>query len=184
MIIDSQTSFVLPGAPLSMVGAAGVSPRSRVLDLAGVGAGLPPPNIIGTKTVFGEDTGIGMPRAQVAMAAGAAAFVTANAATLNVAFQGAQDTGAGGGYLPGAWQTFMETGPITAAQLVALAVFGRFDWPAEFPLGFQPRFLSLLFQIPAGTNFTVGQVAYAVTVLGRPDNANRYAAKNFTVAGP
>ena len=116
--IDASLSLVPIGGNLSFVGAAGASFASTVLDLLGQGVGTAPQNIIGNASVFGTDFGIGAIKEQLLVSVGTAA-VTADACTLNCQFQGAEDTGSAGSYLPGAWQTFVETGPITAAQLTA-----------------------------------------------------------------
>lgn len=184
MLIDSLVSFVPIGSPLSLVGAAGVDFASSVYDLLGLGVGVAPSErIIGLPAsgVFGEDAGIGRIRPLVQVNIGTG-LVTANAATLNVAFQGAIDTGAAGNYAPGAWQTFVETGPMTAAQLVAQAICARFDFPPAFPANFQPRYLRLLFDVSAATNFTAGTVASAIVTMVRDDWAEKNAAKNFSVA--
>lgn len=178
MITDQLVSFLPPGSNIAITNAA---VASNIYDELGEGVGIIPSNagtIIGKKTVFGSDMGIGGIRPMVECAVGTA-FTTANAATLNVQFQGAIDNGAGS---PGAWQTFIETGPLTAAQLTAGSFFGRFDWPPEYPVGFQPRFLRLNFVPLAATAFTAGTVAFAVVTMGRPDQANKFAASNFTVA--
>ncbi len=176
MITDQLVSFLPPESNIPIL-AAPVS--SEIYDILGLGLGITPAEgnrIIGTRTLFGADTGIGGVKPQVQCAVGANAFV--GGTSLNAAFQGAKDDGTGN---PDTWQTFIETGAIVTANLTANAVFGRFDWPPEFPVGFQPRFLRILFT-PVGT-FSVGVVAYSVVTMGRPDNANRFAGKNFVVAG-
>ena len=66
--------------------------------------------------------------------------------------------------------------------LTAGAVAARMDWPAAFPANTaRPRFVRLLFQVPAATNFTAGTISAAVVTMTRDDQANRQAAKNFTV---
>jgi hypothetical protein len=180
MIHDVTLDFVQIGAPLSLVGGAGVGIPSNVIDILGSGQGTAPQNIIGTRTLFGADMGIGSHRAQVDCATGTA-FTTANAATLNVQFQAAADLGVGGGYLPGAWQTLMETGPLTAAQLAAATVIARFDFPPAFPLSLVPRYLRLLFSPLAATNFTAGTIAFAIVTRVRDDQSNKQAAKGYVV---
>jgi hypothetical protein len=182
MILDSQLNFLGLGSILSLVGAAGVDfPLPNVIDLLGTGVGTAPQNIIGTRTIFGEDSGIGAVKPQVQVTIGTG-LVTVTAATLNIAFQAAADQGAGGNYQPGTWQTLVETGEMTAAQLVANAICARFDWPPAFPISFQPRYLRLLAQVPAGVSFTAGTIASAIVTMVRDDLSQRYAAKNFTVA--
>jgi hypothetical protein len=185
MLYDSQFAFVPYGAPLSCVGAGGASFASTVIDLLGEGVGVAPESIIGSETaLFGTDlgnasSGIAVPK--LMMATGAA-FVTANACTLSVAFELAPDTGAAGNYQPGAWQAVLNQDNLTAAQLAAGTVFGRFDWPPVFPASLRPRFSRLLFTTPAGLSFTAGTVAYAFVTTARDDQANRQAARNYTVA--
>lgn len=181
MFSDALLSFVPLGAPLSIVAGAGVAVPSSTIDLLGVGVGVAPTSIIGNATLFGTDMGIGGLRPELDVAIGAAA-VTANAATLNLALQAAPDTGAAGNYQPGTWQTLVETGALTAAQLTANQIIARFPWLPVFPQTLRPRFLRLLGQIPAGTNFTGGTIAFALVVTVRDDLANKQAAANFTVA--
>jgi hypothetical protein len=104
------------------------------------------------------------------------------AATLNTALQAAADQGAAGNYQPSTWKTLVETGPLTAAQLAANTVFARFPWLPVFPATLRPRFLRLLFSPAAATNFTAGTVAAALVTVVRDDQANKQAAKNFSVS--
>jgi len=180
MITDALLSFVPPGSPLSLVGNVAV--RSGVIDLLGLGVGVAPSErIIGTPTTFGEDSGLGGVKPQVQVNPGIATAGT----TLNIAFQGAPDQGAGGGYQPGTWQTFEETGPITVAQFLAAINQGypiyRGDWPPAFPANYQPRYLSLLFSPASGGTFSTGTIAAAIVTMVRDDWSERYAAKNFSV---
>ena len=196
MRVDAQLSFVPIGGNLSLVGAAGVGiPSTNTIDLLDQGVGTAPQNIIGDTPAtgfnsgnFGTDVGIGRYRAEVEVVLNSAiTLTTGTAATLNIEFQGAEDTGAAGNYQPGAWQTFVETGPITLAQLnasIATATqipIARFTFPPAFPANFAPRYLRLLFQPAAGTDFTAGQVACAIVTTVRDDQANKFAAKNFVV---
>lgn len=182
MRLDSSISFVPLGSPLSLVAAAGVDIAStNIVDILGAGVGVAPPSIIGTASVFGSDMGIGDNRPLLDVVIGTA-LATGTSATLNVALQGAIDSGSAGGYLPGTWQTFVETGEITAAQGVANARIARFDWPPAFPETLRPRFYRLLFQVPAATLFTAGTIAFALVTMARDDQANKYASKNFAVA--
>jgi hypothetical protein len=179
MRLDALLNFVQPGAPLSLVGSAGVAiPSTNTIDLLGVGSGNASSNIIGNVTTFGSDTGVGgykNPEIQINIGT---ALVTATSATLNVAFQGAPDNGSNA---PGTWQTFAETGPITAAQGTAGQII-RMDWPVAFPANEQPRFVRLLFQVPAGADFTAGTVSSALVVPARDDWNERNAARNYVVA--
>jgi hypothetical protein len=178
MLHDNLLDFLPVGSNLSCVGAPGASFPSNVYDILGVGVGLPPPNIIGVQNAtFGSDTGNGLLRPRVLINVGTA-FATADAATLTVQFQGAPDTGAAGGYQPGAYQTFEQSPVLTAAQLTAGQEIVM-DWPAAFPANEQPRFLRLLFTTPAGEQFTAGTISSAITTLGPDEATNRFAQRNF-----
>ena len=179
MEIDGTLQFVPYGAPLSLVLGAGVGVASNIIDLLGAGVGVAPPNIIGTRSVFGADLGIGRQKPQLLCTIGTA-FATSNSATLNIQFQAAVDSGSGGGYLPGTWNTLVETGYMTAANLGAGKTVARFDYPPSFPFGTLPRFLRLFFQPLAATNFTAGTIAFAMPTTAR-DDVN-FGAKNFTAA--
>lgn len=181
MLIDSQVSFIPPGSSLSLVtGPGGTVPSTNTIDLLGQGVGTAPANIIGNATVFGTDMGIGGVRPQLEVLIGTA-FTTSDAATLNVAFQAAVDTGAGGGYQPGTWETLVETSFIAVAELTAGQILARFDFPPSFPANLSPRYLRLLFEVGTGTEFTAGTISAAIVTMVRDDQANKYAAKNFTV---
>ena len=182
MITDSQLNFVPIGSPLSLVAGAGVSIPSQVLDLLGQGVGTAPVDIIGTATLFGMDAGVGSRRRPELASAIGIALATANAATLNLALQAAPDTGLAGGYQPGAWTTLVETGAIAAAKLTAGQSIGRFPILPAFPANLNPRYLRLLAQVAAATNFTAGTIAFALLTWSRDDQANKFAVKNFTVA--
>lgn len=181
---DALDTFVSPFAPLSLVGAVGVGIPSNVIDLLGLGVGVAPTNdIIGNATVFGQPAGMGLGRRAELFCAIGTALATANAGTLNTQFQAAADPGAAGNYTPAAaaWQTVLETGYLTAAQLAAGAIFARFPWVPPFPANLKPRFLRLMFQPLAATNFSAGTVAFATSVLDRNDSFNKYAVANYKV---
>ncbi|MEQ1653122.1 MAG: Bbp16 family capsid cement protein [Hyphomicrobium sp.] len=179
MITDALLTFVPEGAALSLVAGAGVDIAStNTIDLFGGGVGTPVNNIIGTATVAGADTGLGGVKPQVEVIVGTAA-TTGSSATLNVAFQGAADNGSD---QPSTWTTLVETGEIAAASLTAGAIIARFDWPPAFPAGLRPRFLRLLFQVPAATTFTAGTIDAALVTMVRDDQGNKYQPSNFTVA--
>ncbi len=183
MLLDSLLGFVAQGSPLSLVAGAGVSiPSPGVIDLLGLGVGVAPDErIIGTVSTFGADTGIGDHKLQVRVAIGTG-LVAVGGSTLNVAFQAAPDQGAAGNYQPGTWQTLIETGAMTAAQLAANAICARFDWPPVFPVTLRPRFLRLLFAPSAGGSFSAGTIANAIVTNVRDDwYSEGNAAKNFSV---
>ena len=174
---DALLSFIPIGGNLTFVSSSTATPSTNTIDLLGLGVGTAPVNIIGTANVFGADMGIGCFRPEIAMASGTAAF---SGTSINVALQGAVDTGASGNYQPGTWITFGETGVITLATTAigANTVFARLPWLPAWPAGTLPRYLRLLFTPVSLT----GVVAYAIVTTGRDDQANRYAAKNFKVA--
>lgn len=181
MLTDALVSFVLPGSNVSLAGAAGVAlPLGQVYDILGQGVGQAPQNIIGNAALFGSDMGIGAIKPQVEVVIGTLP-VTANAATLNIAFQGAPDTGLAGGYQPGAWQTLVETGPMTVAQLPSGQIVARFDFPPAFPANLNPRYLRLLAQVPAAENFTAGTISSAVVTMVRDDLSNKFTPNNYQV---
>jgi hypothetical protein len=178
MLRDALLTFV--GAPLSLVGAPGQNFATNPYDVLGVGAGNPPPGIIGNAALFGSDLGVGGFQPELVVIIGTA-LVTATAATLNAQFQAAPDTGSAGGYLPGTWQTIDEQGPITAAQGLANTYIARFKWPPVFPATLRPRFYRLNFAVPAGTDFTAGTISNAFVTTVRDDYSQAQAAKNYTV---
>ena len=182
MITDAQLALIPIGGNLSMVAAAGVSVATPVLDLLGQGVGTPPQNIIGSVSTWGTDFGVGgrrRPELEVAVGTG---FTTGNAATLNLALQLAADPGAGGNYTPTTWLTCWETGAMAVANLTAQATVMRGPVLPVFPKTLRPRFMRLLGQIPAATNFTAGTLAFALFTWVRDDVANLNAARNYVVA--
>ena len=70
---------------------------------------------------------------------------------------------------------------IAVANLVAGTAIARFPWVPPFPANLRPRFLRLLFQIPAGTNFSAGTIGWATVTTVRDDQFNKYAVGNFVV---
>lgn len=182
-ISDALLNFVAPGSPLSLVGGAGANFASQIIDELGVGPGQAPPNIIGVpNTVFGSDMGIDWVKPRVIITIGTA-LATNNAATLNIQFQGSVDSGPNGNpaYSPNAWTTYMESGPIAAANLAAGAQF-RMDFPPAFPFNVLPRFYRINFLPLATATFTAGSIASAMVNLSGDDYKAAYAAKNFVVA--
>jgi hypothetical protein len=181
MRTDAQTTFVPIAGNLSLVGGSGALFTSSVIDLLGLGVGQAPTNIIGKASVFGTDAGIGRDKLLLDIVIGTA-LATGTAATLSVLFQGAVDPGAAGNYTPTTWITYDSRGPYTAAQGTANTRIARMDWPPAFPENTPPpRFVRLGFQVLTGTSFTAGTIAYALATWARDDQANKYAAKNFTV---
>jgi hypothetical protein len=180
MRTDASLALVPIGGNLSIVGATGASFPSQVIDLMGSGVGTAPPNIFGNATTFGTDLGIGAVKVQLDVAVGTT-FTTADSCTLNVQMQGAPDTGAAGGYQPGTWQTFVESGQLTAAQLTAGTTIARFDWPPAFPANERPRFMRLLFVTPTGEQFTAGTIAFAIPTMVRDDYAAKFQPSNYAV---
>lgn len=179
MRLDASIAFVPVGGALSLVAGAGVAVQSNVIDLMGVGVGVAPPNIIGNATVWGTDFGIGMDKIQLLVSVGTA-FTTGTAATLNVQLQGAPDAGTPT-YQPGTWQTFVETGTLTAAQLAANTIIARFDWPPAVPVSARPRFMRLNFVVPSATDFTAGTIQFALPTPARDDYAIKYQNSNYAV---
>jgi len=183
MITDALLNVLVPiGTNQSLVAGAGVSiPSVGTLDLLGAGVGVAPPNIIGNATVFGQDSGINaVPPSLIVTLADALA--TSNSATLTIAVQGAVDSGSGGGYMPGTWQTFEQSPAITAAQGTAGARVFRLPFPPAFPSSMRPRFIRLLFIVPSATNFTAGSVGSAIITRSPDEHSNRYAPRNYVVA--
>lgn len=175
---DALLAFVPLGSALSLVAGAGISiPSTNIIDLLGAGVGVAPPNIIGNAATFGQDPGVGYPRAELEIGIGQALAGPAGAG-LNVAFQYAPDTGAPGGYQPGAWQTAAETGFVPVTQLGAAAKIARLPYLPAQPEGLRPRYARLLFTPSA--QLTGGTIAFALTVSGRDDNANRFVPRNFS----
>jgi hypothetical protein len=187
MIFDALVSFVPNGAPLSLVGGVGVTFPSSIVDLLGAGVGVPPPNIIGTRTTFGTDQGVGGRRPELNVVIGTALVAGTGGTLLKAALQAAQDQGAAGAYQPGTWRDIVSEDNIAPADAVAGAVIFRVPYLPTFPPGFMPRYLRLLFSpmsvtaLPAG-NFSAGTIGSAMVTMIRDDQANKYAAKNFAVA--
>jgi hypothetical protein len=191
MMLDQSLVFVSPaGAAQSVVGAAGAtivfnsSPTAGVIDVAGVGVGLAPPNIIGNASLFGEDVGLGVWKVDVQIDIGTA-FTTGNSATAEFIIQGAPDTGAGGGYQPGTWEDFGGSGQHAASELTATGPNQppfRFAMPPAPPATQTPRFYRLVMKVPSGTNMSAGTVSGAFLVQGRDDfYSAKAASSNYTV---
>lgn len=181
MITDALVAFVPLGGNLSLVGAASATIASSVFDLIGPGVGQPPGNIIGNAALFGTDEGVGGKRPELNISIGTA-VVAASSSTLKIALQAAPDTGAAGGYLPGTWSDIVSQDGLTAALLVANAVPFRTPFLPTMPPGLRPRYMRLLFTISSLGALTAGTVSSALVTMVRDDQANKYAARNYSVA--
>ena len=185
MILDALVSFVPLNAPLSLVGAAGVVFNSQVFDLLGAGVGVAPPNIIGTRTTWGTDEGVGGKRPELQVNIGTAVVAGVAGTLLKIALQGAPDTPVT--YQPGTWQDIVSQDDISPANLTAGAVPFRCPFIPTMPPGLQPRYLRLQFSpmsataLPAG-DFSAGTISFAGVTMVRDDWAAKYQPKNFSVA--
>jgi len=195
MITDALLAFVPLGAPLSLVGAAGVAiPSSQIIDLLGAGVGVNPAaagQIWGNTTNFGQADamGVGNQRPELNVTVGTA-LAGAAGLTLNVKLQGAPDPGAAGNWTP-TNASFVNLGGqdgITLAQGAAGTVIARLPWLPPFPVNLRPRFLRLLFSPvsnggadPSGA-FTAGTIASALVVMSRDDYFASQQPRNFTVS--
>lgn len=184
---DSLVAFIPIGAPLSLVAGAGVViPSTNVIDLLGQGVGTAPTSIIGNAALFGTDLGVGGLRPELNVSVGTA-FTGAGGQLLKIALQAAPDSGLGGGYLPGTWVDVVSQDNIALANLTAGAIPFRSPWIPDMPPNLRPRYMRLLFSpmtssaLPSG-NFTAGTIASALVTTVRDDQANKYAAKNYSVA--
>ena len=183
---DVLVSYIPIGAPLSIVAVAGIPVASNIIDLLGVGVGVAPPSIIGNATLFGTDLGVGGKRPELNISVGTA-FVAVGATLLKIALQFAPDTGAGGNYQPGTWQDIVSQDNIAIANLFAGAIPFRSPWIPDMPLSLRPRFSRLLFSpmtataLPSGS-FSAGTIASALITTVRDDQANKFAAKNYSVS--
>lgn len=194
MITDALLSFVPINGNLSLVGPAGTSIVSNVIDLLGLGVGVNPANagqIWGNTTNFGQadSMGVGNQRPELNITLGTA-LAGAAGLTLNVKLQAAADPGAASNWTP-ANGSFLNIGGqdgITLAQGTANTVIARLPWLPPFPANLRPRFLRLAFSPvsaggadPSGA-FTAGTIASALVVMSRDDQFNKYAAKNYSVS--
>lgn len=183
MITDALLNFVAPGASLSLVGVAS-TPSPLIIDLLGLGAGVSPTpeDIIGNTTLWGDPDAAGTSgfHPEINIGLGSVAFTTGGAATLNVALQGAPDAGTPT-FQPGTWVTYIETGVIAIANLTANAAI-KLPFHLPFPPNARPRFLRLLFQIPAANTFTAGSIASALVTTLRDDYFAKYSPNNYVAA--
>lgn len=182
MILDSLLAFSNAQSLITNTSTG----SSAVIDLASGGANTGTtyavvPNLsFGNAAVFGEDlgTGSGMNDLHIGIYLGTT-FLTANSATLNVAFQGAVDNG-GGTFSGLTWTTYSETGAIPAASLVSPGTI-RMVWPHRAIAAALPRFVRLLYQLPGSTAFTAGSINYAGVMLSRDDWTAGFYPANFIV---
>jgi hypothetical protein len=184
MITDALLNFLPLGSNQTLVGGAGVSFQvGNIIDLLGLGVGVPPTNqIIGNVTNFGapDAMGVGGPRPELVVTIGTAA-TTGTAATLDLALQCAPDSGSPT-YQPGTWTDVITSGPITAANLTAGQLILRSPWLPPFPPGTRPRYLRLYAIIPSATDFTAGTINSALVTTVRDDYFAKYAANNYVVS--
>jgi hypothetical protein len=179
-LFDAQTAFVLPNSAFSLVGGAGAIVQiGNIVDLLGVGVGVAPPNIIGNRSVYGVDPGIGLMKNEVEIDL-LAALATGNSATAEFAIQYAIDSGASGGYQPGTWEDANTTG-IKAVGAFPAGTQIRMDLPPS-PADMQlppPRFVRAIMRPSAAANLNAGTVAFAGIVPARTDLVNKNAPNNY-----
>ena len=141
----------------------------NVLDLAGLGVGVPVANKFGVEnTSFGEDIGGGGPHAeapQLLVQVGTA-FTAGGSATLRVQLQAAVDTSNSG--TPGTWQTIEQTDDIAVALLTAGAQVANFTVPKRYLGQNFPRFYRLNYIVSTGP-MTAGTIGYAGILTGVDD---------------
>ena len=162
MILDAN--LVLDSARALTVTAV----STGVIDLAGVGVGNAPPNIIGTATIFGEDIGGGGPGVsapQLLVKVGTA-FTAGGAATLQVQLQCSVDTAVT--YQPAAWDTIAQTDTYAVALLTAGQVLAPFTIPTRYPGQGFPRYYRLNYVIATGPMLT-GTIGFAGIATGTDD---------------
>jgi hypothetical protein len=180
MISDQGLAFVPAGAPLSLVGGAGVSFTSNVIDLMGPGVGVNIQNYFGISAAPGQADalGVGDPVPDISVFVGTA-LATATSATLTIQYQAAPDDGTSTG-TPGTWQTIAQTAAYTAAQGAANTELCRLPMLPPVPFNLRPRFLRLNFSIPSGADFTAGTIASALVVATRDDYFSKQQPSNYT----
>lgn len=145
------------------------APSTNVYDTAGVGVGVPVPNIFGTATIFGNDIGIGdgMSPPNLLCVVGTA-FTAAGAGTLQVQLQAAVDTGTNTG-IPGTWDTIVETDALPLSVLTAGRQIAEFAVPPRYPGQGFPRFYRLNYVVASGP-MTAGSISTSALITGRDDN--------------
>lgn len=159
MILDSL--LVFDPNPTSVAIAAGTQASTNVIPLAATGQIPVLANLQGAR-----DMGIGDNPALKIVVSVVAAFTSAGAGTLSVAFQGAPDNGSGA---PGAYTTYY-TSPVYALATVAVIGARLMDMDVPRPpagVGL-PAYYRLLYTVATAT-MTAGSV-FAALVLDRQDN--------------
>lgn len=126
----------------------------------------------GNATRFGEDLGIGQGEAWPQVAAYVGLVMTSTAsATLNIQFQGSTDSTN--------WDTYMESGTIAVAKLVAGQKVGAWQWPHRGPSASLPRYIRLNY-VPSVGAISTGTIFAAITLV-RDDWTQALYPANYTV---
>lgn len=180
-MFDASTTFVQPGGAASLVGAASTTIQiGGIYDLAGVGVGVAPPNIIGSNRLggfYGVDPGSGKGKPEVEIT-----FSTspAGSGTFQYALQYAPDTGATGGYQPGTWESAFETNASAATEYTTANAV-RMDVPPAPPNTPQPRYVRIVMIPASGDNMSAGVVSFAGIVMARGSDilANQNSPSNY-----
>lgn len=128
---------------------------------------VPPAQIIGNPTYFGEDLGIGKHMGTPRFVFTSGAGTPAAATSLTIGIRGAPD--AGGGAISGlTFTTYIQTGAIPLASILASTRLASIDFPKREVGKGLPRFIQAYYTV-AGSNFT-GLTMYADLTHG-PDDA-------------
>lgn len=132
--------------------------------------------VIGNATVFGEDLGlgrgVGTPQVEVFSGAGTPAAAT----SLNISLDGAVDA-ATGNTSGVTYATYIETGAIPLASILASNRLAAFAWPKDRVKAAMPRFISLNYTV-VGSNFTGLTVTSYINLGGTSaqDTLGQYAS--------
>ena len=109
-------------------------------------------SIIGNASTFGEDLGLGRGKGTPTIEVFSGSGTPAAATSLQIALQGAPDAGTGN--TSGVtYVTYIETGAIPVASILASVRLAAFDFPRRQVGAAMPRFIALDY-IVAGSNFT------------------------------
>lgn len=128
---------------------------------------VPSNDIIGNTAFFGEDLGGGRGLGEPVFVVSSGAAAPAGATSLQIAVQGAPDNG--GGTIAGlAFTTYVSTGAIPMASILASSRLARLAWPRRAVGAALPRFINLLYTVVGGP-FT-GLVVNADVTLGPDDS--------------